>query len=137
MSFCTSFSSKRRPMSRFTAKIVFFALVTACRFAGAPTRISPSSAYATTEGVVRAPSEFSITLGWPPSMIATQLFVVPRSMPMIFAIFDCLRGGVFVWTWKWGFARANQRSLFRRLRYGDERRAQHAVVQQVALLEDG
>src|SRR5690242_17094124 len=70
-------------------------------------------------------------------MIATQLFVVPRSMPMIFAIFDCLRGGVFVWTWKWGFARANQRSLFRRLRYGDERRAQHAVVQQVALLEDG
>jgi hypothetical protein len=34
---------------------VFFALVTACRFAGAPTRISPSSAYATTDGVVRAP----------------------------------------------------------------------------------
>src|SRR6266853_1902990 len=38
------------------------------------------------EGVVRAPSEFSITLGLPPSMIATQEFVVPRSMPMIFAM---------------------------------------------------
>jgi hypothetical protein len=42
--------------------------------------------YATTEGVVRAPSAFSITLGLPPSMIATQLFVVPRSMPMILAM---------------------------------------------------
>ena len=66
--------------------MVFFALVTAWRLADAPTRTSPSSAKATTEGVVRAPSEFSITLGLPPSMIATQLFVVPRSMPMIFAI---------------------------------------------------
>jgi hypothetical protein len=35
--------------------MVFFALVTACRLAGAPTRISPSSMYATIEGVVRAP----------------------------------------------------------------------------------
>ncbi len=38
------------------------------------------------EGVVREPSEFSITLGWPFSMMATHEFVVPRSMPMIFAI---------------------------------------------------
>ena len=87
MSFCTSFSSKRRPISRFTAKMVFFALVIACRFAGAPTTISPSSRYATTDGVVRAPSEFSITFGWPPSMMATQLLVVPRSMPMILPMF--------------------------------------------------
>jgi hypothetical protein len=36
------------------------------------------------EGVVRAPSEFSMTLGLPPSMMATQELVVPRSMPMIF-----------------------------------------------------
>jgi hypothetical protein len=36
------------------------------------------------EGVVRAPSEFSITLGLPPSMIATHELVVPRSIPMIF-----------------------------------------------------
>src|SRR6185436_2050230 len=66
--------------------MVFFALVTAWRLAGAPTRISPSSVYATTEGVVRAPSEFSITLGLPPSMIATHELVVPRSIPMIFAM---------------------------------------------------
>jgi hypothetical protein len=36
------------------------------------------------DGVVRAPSLFSITLGVLPSMIDTHEFVVPRSMPMIF-----------------------------------------------------
>ena len=36
----------------------------------------------TIEGVVRAPSLFSMTLGWLPSMMATQLLVVPRSMPI-------------------------------------------------------
>src|SRR5512138_2213259 len=66
--------------------MVFLALVTAWRLAGAPTRISPSSVYAMIEGVVREPSEFSMTLGLPPSMIATHEFVVPRSMPMIFAM---------------------------------------------------
>ena len=35
------------------------------------------------DGVVRAPSEFSMTFGWPPSMMATQELVVPRSMPII------------------------------------------------------
>jgi phospholipid/cholesterol/gamma-HCH transport system ATP-binding protein len=35
------------------------------------------------DGVVRAPSAFSMTLGLPPSMMATQELVVPRSMPMI------------------------------------------------------
>ena len=39
------------------------------------------------EGVVRAPSAFSITLGDEPSMTATQELVVPRSMPMTFAMF--------------------------------------------------
>src|SRR5918996_1245703 len=86
MSFWTSFSSKRRPMRRFTAYSVFLGLVTAWRLAGAPTRTSPSSMYATTEGVVRAPSEFSMTFGTPFSITATQEFVVPRSMPMIFAM---------------------------------------------------
>lgn len=38
---------------------------------------------ATTDGVVRAPSVFSITLAVLPSIIATQEFVVPRSMPMM------------------------------------------------------
>ena len=84
MSFWTSFSSNLRPIRRFTAKIVFFALVTACRLAGAPTRISPSIVAYQDDGVVRPPSEFSMTFGWPPSMMATQLFVVPRSIPMIF-----------------------------------------------------
>ncbi len=40
------------------------------------------SAKATIEGVVRAPSLFSITRTSLPSMIATHEFVVPRSMPM-------------------------------------------------------
>ncbi len=35
------------------------------------------------DGVVRSPSLFSITRGLPPSMIATQELVVPRSMPII------------------------------------------------------
>src|SRR4029079_18184362 len=65
------------------AKKVFSGLVTAWRLAGCPTRREPSSRMATTEGVVRAPSAFSITLGDLPSMIATQELVVPRSMPMI------------------------------------------------------
>ena len=83
----------------------------ACRLAGMPTRRSPLSEKATMDGVVRAPSEFSITLadcrgaragaGSPrcqklarlggarsatsrtlPSITATQLLVVPRSIPM-------------------------------------------------------
>ena len=37
----------------------------------------------TTLGVISEPSSFTITLGSRPSMIATTLLVVPRSMPMI------------------------------------------------------
>ena len=68
------------------AKKVRSGLVTAWRLAGWPTRRSPSSVKATIEGVVRAPSAFSMTLGVEPSMTATQEFVVPRSMPITFAI---------------------------------------------------
>ena len=68
------------------AKKVFSGLVTAWRLAGWPTRLSPSSVKATIEGVVRMPSAFSITLGFLPSMTATQELVVPRSMPITFAI---------------------------------------------------
>jgi hypothetical protein len=39
------------------------------------------------EGVVRVPSEFSITRGLPPSITATHELVVPKSIPMIFAMF--------------------------------------------------
>src|SRR3954453_11899575 len=38
------------------------------------------------DGVVRAPSAFSITLALLPSITATQEFVVPRSMPIAFAM---------------------------------------------------
>lgn len=84
----------------------------ACLFAGSPTSRSPFSVNATTEGVVLAPSAFSITLGdcakrvqahacyahiqdeivrhyiscntlTLPSMTATHELVVPRSMPII------------------------------------------------------
>ena len=58
--------------------------VTAWRFAIAPTSRSPSSANATMDGVVRPPSSFAITVGWPPSITATTELVVPRSIPMIF-----------------------------------------------------
>ena len=48
------------------------------------------------EGVVRAPSAFSITLGLLPSITATQLLVVPRSIPITLAMivllpFSCLQ----------------------------------------------
>src|SRR6185503_10395743 len=113
--------------------MVFFALVTAWRLAGAPTRTSPSSVYATTEGVVRAPSEFSITLGLPPSMIATHELVVPRSMPMIFAmVVPSVRFQVTVGDGVSG-------AVFNLPRLGDahQGRSHDALVQRIALLQDG
>src|SRR3546814_9933476 len=86
MSFLVMGSSKRRPIRRLTANTVLSGLVTAWRLAGWPIRRSPSLANATTDGVVRAPSAFSITLGLPPSITATQLLVVPRSIPITLAI---------------------------------------------------
>src|SRR5688572_32961813 len=71
-------------------------LVTAWRLADWPTRRSPSAVKATIDGVVRPPSEFSMTLGFLPSMTATHELVVPRSIPMTFAIANILlfrRGG--------------------------------------------
>ncbi|MNK63015.1 hypothetical protein D3C87_822160 [compost metagenome] len=93
MSFWTSFSSNLRPIRRLIAYSVFLGLVTAWRLAEAPTKTSPSSWYATIDGVVRAPSEFSITRVVLPSMIDTHELVVPRSMPMIFAMFLLLKFG--------------------------------------------
>src|ERR1700710_2208019 len=76
-------------MKRLIEKTVFWGLVTACRLATVPTRRSPEPAKATTEGVVRPPSEFSITVGSPPSSTAMHELVVPRSMPMVLAMWDC------------------------------------------------
>src|SRR5439155_9396494 len=73
-------------MRRLIEKTVFSGLVTACRFATWPTRRSPLLVIATTEGVRREPSLFSRTVGSPPSMTAITELVVPRSMPITFAI---------------------------------------------------
>ena len=70
------------PISLFTEMIVRSELVTACLFAVTPTRRSPSLVKATTLGVVREPSELGITTALPPSIVATQLFVVPKSIPI-------------------------------------------------------
>src|ERR1700712_2931343 len=86
MSFLVIGSSKVRPISRLIAKKVRSGLVTPCRLAGSPTRRAPSSVKARIDGVVRAPSAFSMTLGVEPSMTATQELVVPRSMPITLAM---------------------------------------------------
>src|ERR1700722_10042347 len=65
--------------------MVPFGLVTAWRLAGSPTRVSPLLVNATTEGVSRLPSWLAMTVASPPSMTATTLLVVPRSIPMIFS----------------------------------------------------
>ena len=87
-SSATLASPNRRPIRRLLANTVLVGLVTAWRRAGCPTSCS-LSVHATIDGVVRAPSEFSITFAEPPSIIATQLLVVPRSIPMILLIY-CL-----------------------------------------------
>src|ERR1700722_5576340 len=86
LSFCVIGSSYRRPIRLLIAKIVFSGLVMLCRFAVWPTRISPESVKATIDGVVRAPSEFSMTVALLPSITATHEFVVPRSIPIARAI---------------------------------------------------
>ena len=77
----TSLSLNCLPMRRLKAKTVLAGFTTAWRFAGRPTRRSPCFVKATTDGVVRAPSEFSMTRDVLPSMIDTHEFVVPKSMP--------------------------------------------------------
>jgi hypothetical protein len=78
-------------MKRLMEKIVFWGFVTDWRFAGAPTSRWPSFVNATTEGVVRPPSAFGMTVGSPPSRTATHELVVPRSIPIVFAICETLR----------------------------------------------
>ncbi len=69
------------PMWRFTERIVRSGLVMAWRLATSPTRTSPDFENATTDGVVRLPSELGITTGSPASRNETTELVVPRSMP--------------------------------------------------------
>src|SRR5687767_6582606 len=69
------------PMWRLTDRIVRSGLVIAWRLATSPTRTSPPFEKATTDGVVRLPSELGITTGSPASRTLTTELVVPRSMP--------------------------------------------------------
>ena len=85
-SLLTTSSSNVLPINLLIAYKVFSGLVTACLLAGSPTRTSSLSVYAITDGVVLAPSAFSITFCCWPSTTATQLFVVPKSIPIIFDI---------------------------------------------------
>src|SRR3990170_5111870 len=71
-------------MNRLIEKIVFSGLTIAWRRATCPTMRSPVFGLtATTDGTSRPPSEDGITVGSPPSMMATTELVVPRSIPMI------------------------------------------------------
>ena len=66
--------------------MVLVGLVIAWRLAGSPTLRSPPSTNPTTDGVVRFPSAFAITIGSFPSITATHELVVPRSIPIILDI---------------------------------------------------
>ena len=77
-------------MKRLIEKIVFSGFITAWRLATVPTRRSPESVNATTDGVVRPPSAFSMISGSPPSRTAIAEFVVPRSIPIVFATLPLL-----------------------------------------------
>ena len=77
------------PIWRFTDSNVRCEFVTACLLAVTPINLSPPSlANATTEGVVLAPSALAITTASPFSIVATQLFVVPKSIPITLPIFS-------------------------------------------------
>ena len=80
--YLTSLSSNCLPMRHLKANTMFAELTTAWHFAGRPTRRLPCFVKATMDGVVRAPSEFSMTRDILPSMMDTHEFVVPKSMPM-------------------------------------------------------
>src|SRR6266571_2963517 len=87
------------------------------------------------EGVVRAPSEFSITLGLPPSMIATQELVVPRSIPMIFPMAFPFEFSANNLATDMGTNPLSSSLGVLGPRDGDERRPNHPVVQRVAFLQ--
>src|SRR5260370_39417241 len=69
------------PIWRLTDRMVRSGLVMAWRLATSPTRTSPVLENATTDGVVREPSELGATTGSPASRTATTELVVPRSIP--------------------------------------------------------
>ncbi len=78
------------PIFRLIAITVPSVLVTACLRAGSPTNLCPSSVKATTDGnafpPALAPSALGIIVGLPPISAAAAELLVPRSIPIIFAI---------------------------------------------------
>src|SRR5690606_40671056 len=89
------------------------------------------------EGVVRVPSAFSMILTLLPSIIDTQRFVVPRSMPMIFPmILDPAK----ICSWLlWLFSYLGPIQRFSSLLAGGNHhqcRTQYAIRQGVAFLQD-
>src|SRR3989339_786367 len=74
------------PMIRLIERTVCNGFATACRFATSPTIIS-LPLMVIILGTVRPPSAEGIMVAFPPSRIATAEFVVPKSIPIIFAIF--------------------------------------------------
>ena len=73
-------------MCRLIERNVRSGLVIAWRLATSPTRTSPALLKATTDGVVREPSELGMTTGSPASRTATTELVVPRSIPTALAM---------------------------------------------------
>ena len=78
-------------MWRLIERKVRSGFVMACRLATSPTRTSPAFEKATTEGVVREPSELGITTGSPASRTETTELVVPRSIPTALAMMCAFR----------------------------------------------
>jgi hypothetical protein len=73
------------PINLFVSEITFFGSKIVFLFAKSQTNISSPLIY-TIDGVVLVPSEFAITSDFPHIMYATQEFVVPKSIPIIFHI---------------------------------------------------
>src|SRR3978361_56925 len=108
------------PMCRLTLRMVRSTLVTAWFLADWPTRTSPFLAKATTEGVVREPSEFAMTVGSPPSRTVTTEAVLAGALAraplqggdggVVVAEVDSDRSShvswplfrVLRWCWSWG-----------------------------------
>ena len=82
ISFCTVWSEKLRPISLFASYIVFLGFLELIFFAASPTRRS-SFVKATYDGVVLNPWSFAIISTLLLFKIPTQLYVVPKSIPIV------------------------------------------------------
>ena len=76
------------PMKRFTEWNVFLGSLVRRFAATCPTATEPSAAKCTTLGIVRRPFSSGTSTGRPSITTATQLLVVPRSMPQMEAWTD-------------------------------------------------